>query len=100
MRIKFIPDITPLNKYLYIAFAKREDEHLETPFEKLSPGSTFAARFQIIEELGKGGMGEVYKVHDTEIKEKVALKLLKPKIASNKKTIERKVPGTPASHEL
>ncbi len=27
MRIKFKVDISPINKYLYIAFAKREDEH-------------------------------------------------------------------------
>jgi len=64
-------------------------ETLETPKEELTTGSTFAGRYQIIEELGKGGMGKVYKVHDTEIKEKVALKLLKPEIAADKRTIER-----------
>jgi serine/threonine-protein kinase len=62
---------------------------IKTPKEELTTGSTFAGRYQIIEELGKGGMGKVYKVHDTEIKEKVALKLLKPEIASDEKTIER-----------
>jgi len=64
-------------------------ETLETPKEELTTGSTFAGRYQIIEELGKGGMGKVYKVQDTEIKEKVALKLLRPEIAKNEKTIER-----------
>jgi serine/threonine protein kinase/Tfp pilus assembly protein PilF len=64
-------------------------ETLETPKEELTTGSTFAGRYQIIEELGKGGMGKVYKAQDTEIKEKVALKLLKPEIAADKKTIER-----------
>jgi serine/threonine-protein kinase len=64
-------------------------ETLETPKEELTTGSTFAGRYQIIEELGKGGMGKVYKAHDTEIKEKVALKLLKPEIAADEKTIER-----------
>jgi serine/threonine protein kinase len=62
---------------------------LESPKEELTTGSTFSDRYQIIEELGKGGMGRVYKVNDTEIKEKVALKLLKPEIASDEKTIER-----------
>ena len=52
-------------------------------------GSTFAGRYQIIEELGKGGMGRVYKVHDTKIGEKVALKLIKPEVASDRETIER-----------
>jgi len=64
-------------------------ETLETPKEELTTGSTFAGRYQIIEELGRGGMGEVYKAQDTEIKEKIALKLIKPEISSDKKTIER-----------
>ena len=64
-------------------------ETLEAAKEELTTGSTFAGRYQIIEELGKGGMGKVYKAHDTEIKEKVALKLIKPEIAADKKTIER-----------
>jgi hypothetical protein len=29
---------------------------LETPVEQLARGSTLAGRYQIIEELGKGGM--------------------------------------------
>ena len=62
---------------------------LETPTEELTTGSTFAGRYQIIEELGRGGMGKVYKAQDTEIKEKIALKLIKPEISSDKKTIER-----------
>lgn len=62
---------------------------LETSKEELTTGSTFAGRYRIIEELGKGGMGKVYKVLDIETKEKIALKLIKPEIASDKKTIER-----------
>lgn len=57
--------------------------------EKLTTGSTFAGRYRIIEELGMGGMGKVYKALDTEINEKVAIKLIKPEIASDQKTIER-----------
>ena len=64
-------------------------ETLQAPIQELTTGSTFANRYQIIEELGKGGMGRVYKVFDTDIKEKVALKLLKPEIASDRETIER-----------
>ena len=62
---------------------------IEAPKEELTTGSTFARRYQIIEELGKGGMGKVYKVLDKEIKAKIALKLIKPEIAADKKTIER-----------
>ena len=66
-----------------------QTETLQTPIKELTTGSAFAGRYQIIEELGKGGMGRVYKVFDTDIKEKVALKLLKPEIASDRETIER-----------
>jgi len=64
-------------------------ETLQTPVKELTTGSTFAGRYQIIEEQGRGGMGKVYKVFDTKIKEKVALKLIKPEIASDRQTIER-----------
>jgi len=64
-------------------------ETLEKPTEELTRGTTFANRYEIIEELGKGGMGKVYRVEDKKIKEEVALKLIKPEIASDKKTIER-----------
>ena len=37
---------------------------LWTAPEELPTGSTFAGRYQVIEELGAGGMGRVYKVHD------------------------------------
>jgi len=64
-------------------------ETLETPTEELTRGATFASRYEIIEELGKGGMGKVYRVEDKKIKGEIALKLIKPEIASDKKIIER-----------
>ncbi len=64
-------------------------ETFQAPKKELTTGSTFAARYQIIEEVGKGGMGKVYKVFDKEIEEKVALKLLKPEIASDEEMIQR-----------
>jgi serine/threonine protein kinase/tetratricopeptide (TPR) repeat protein len=70
-------------------FSLLQTETLQTPVKELTTGSTFAGRYQIIEELGGGGMGKVYKVFDTKIKEKVALKLIKPEIASDRQTIER-----------
>jgi len=62
---------------------------LETPAKGLSLGSLFADRYEIIEELGKGGMGVVYKALDTQINEEVAIKLIRLDIAADKKTLER-----------
>ncbi len=36
-------------------------ETLQTPIKELTIGSTSAGRYQIITELGKGGMGKVFK---------------------------------------
>ncbi|MGB7294541.1 MAG: protein kinase, partial [Candidatus Aminicenantales bacterium] len=66
-----------------------QTETLQTPLKELTTGSTFAARYQIIEELGKGGMGKVYKVFDQEVQAKMALKLIKPEISADKNTIDR-----------
>jgi serine/threonine protein kinase/Tfp pilus assembly protein PilF len=78
---------TPLPSSKEIPFSHTRT--LETPKEELTTGSAFAGRYQIIEELGKGGMGKVYKALDTRINERIALKLIKPEIASDRKTIER-----------
>ena len=60
-----------------------------SPLPELTPGSIFADRYLVIDKLGRGGMGQVYKVLDQEINESVALKLIKPEIAANRETIER-----------
>jgi serine/threonine-protein kinase len=62
---------------------------LETPKEELHTGVVFAGRYQIIEELGTGGMGKVYRAVDKKLNEEVALKLIRPEIASDSKTLER-----------
>jgi serine/threonine protein kinase len=52
-------------------------ETLVVPLVELRTGSVLAGRYEIIEELGKGGMGKVYKALDREINEKIALKVIK-----------------------
>lgn len=69
-----------------IAFTREALQALTRGFKI---GSIFAGRYMIIEELGKGGMGSVYKVLDKEVDEKIALKLLNPEVAANEKTIMR-----------
>lgn len=46
-------------------------------------------RYEVMEELGKGGMGKVYRVYDKKLEEEVALKLLNAEIYEDKKTLKR-----------
>ena len=62
---------------------------LQMPIKEFITGTTFAGRYQVIEELGKGGMGNVYKVVDKKINEEVALKLINPVVSDDENTIER-----------
>jgi len=62
---------------------------METTPKELTTGSTFAGRYHIVEELGKGGMGRVYRAVDTKLNEEVALKLIRPEIARDERTLER-----------
>jgi len=62
---------------------------IETAHEELTTGTLFATRYQIIEELGGGGMGKVYRALDTKVGEEIAVKVIKPEIAADKSTVER-----------
>jgi len=53
------------------------------------PGEMFDRRYRIIEEIGWGGMGRVYKAEDTELNITVALKIIRPRLSSNPRFIEQ-----------
>jgi serine/threonine protein kinase len=62
---------------------------IKSPTFEISRGDLFAGRYEIIEELGQGGMGKVFKVYDHKISEVIALKLIRPEIGVNTKAVER-----------
>jgi hypothetical protein len=55
----------------------------------LARGDVFASRYEIIEPLGQGGMGKVFKAYDRQISEVVAVKLIKPEISMAEGAIVR-----------
>jgi tetratricopeptide (TPR) repeat protein len=55
----------------------------------LSPGEMIASRYRVVHLLGRGGMGEVYEVHDQFLEETVALKTLRSELCYDQGLLRR-----------
>ncbi|MBN2382621.1 protein kinase [bacterium] len=57
--------------------------------DALGPGSLFDGRYEIIEKMGRGGMGAVFKAHDRVLKELVAIKALRESALLDERNLKR-----------
>src|SRR6266581_2778100 len=56
---------------------------------QLEPGSVLGERYEILQLLGQGGMGAVYKARDVELERTVAVKVIRPDLASHPEILRR-----------
>jgi serine/threonine protein kinase/tetratricopeptide (TPR) repeat protein len=66
----------------------------------LFPGILLGQRYEILQSLGEGGMGAVYKARDREVNRTVALKVIRPELAGNSAVIERFKQELVLSHQV
>jgi serine/threonine-protein kinase len=59
------------------------------PTTLLSLAAALEGRYQVLAELGRGGMGIVYQAYDKQLKEQVAIKLLSPLLSTDHEALER-----------
>jgi Tol biopolymer transport system component len=62
---------------------------LESPTRIVAPGTVFASRYEILESIGAGGMGEVYRALDKNLSRQVAIKILPAAFAEDKERMAR-----------
>ena len=94
------PEVRHLVKMLLIAdqqagdfletpILSSSDTSAEEPTPTFEPDRIVAGRFRIQRFIARGGMGEVYEAWDSDLRERVAIKTIRPDLAQSNAVIER-----------
>jgi tetratricopeptide (TPR) repeat protein/predicted Ser/Thr protein kinase len=60
-----------------------------SPFVTFEAGNVIGNRYEVLQLLGEGGMGAVYKVRDNAVDRLIALKVIRPDLASRPEILAR-----------
>lgn len=76
-----------MDKVRLVSLDHPEVSQMPTAF--MNVASALEGRYQVLKELGRGGMGIVFQAHDKQLNEPVAIKILSPLLGNDAEALER-----------
>jgi eukaryotic-like serine/threonine-protein kinase len=80
---------TQLEKSLWLSRSNPGAANSQQMTAMVNITSALESRFQVLKELGRGGMGIVFLAYDKQLKDNVAIKVLSPFLSNDAESLER-----------